>query len=246
MKKIGIVITSILVFSSLQIVLMPTFETDAATPTLKVTIASPSNKTYNSRFLTLYVTVYWLAARIDLMYYSVDGQENCFFSAKNPDSTGLTVIREAALPELSEGPHEITVCVIGTVDFFSHIRDKATTYFTIDATPPSISSLSIQNETYTQLSLPLNFSVNESTSWMGYSVDNEANRTLTGNTTLTANLGRHSLVLYANDTAGNMGASPTTIFSIVEPFPTTLVVASTITVTVICISLLVFFRKHKH
>jgi len=50
---------------------------------------------------------------------------------------------------------------------------------------------------------------------MGYSLDNKANATFLGNTTL-ENLteGLHSLVIYANDTVGNMGKSDTVSFNV--------------------------------
>jgi hypothetical protein len=121
--------------------------------------------------------------------------------------------------------------------------EQATVCFAIDVTPPIISDLSVENKTYNQLDLPLDFMVNEPASWIGCSLDNEANVTLTGNTTLTLKAGSHSLVLYASDMAGNMIASETIHFTITEPFPTTLVVASVLVVAVVAIGLLVYFKK---
>jgi hypothetical protein len=56
---------------------------------------------------------------------------------------------------------------------------------------------------------------------MGYSLDNELNATVTGNTTIQGLLaGYHTLVIYANDTAGNMGKSDTVSFTIdTQPSP---------------------------
>jgi hypothetical protein len=85
---------------------------------------------------------------------------------------------------------------------------------TVDATPPAISILSPQNTTYPTSNVPLNFTVNETTHWTGYSFDNQANATITGNTTIPVSEGRHTLVVYANDTVGNMGASNTVWFSV--------------------------------
>ena len=89
-----------------------------------------------------------------------------------------------------------------------------------DTEPPTVSILSPQNTTYTTTSIPLTFTVNESTYWIGYSLDNQANVTITGNTTLT-NLvnGTHSIIVYANDTSGNMGASNLVFFTIQVPPP---------------------------
>ena len=85
---------------------------------------------------------------------------------------------------------------------------------TVDATPPVISILSPQNTTYPTSNVPLNFTVNETTHWMGYSLDNQANATIPGNTTIPVSEGRHTLVVYANDTVGNMGASNTVCFTV--------------------------------
>jgi parallel beta-helix repeat protein len=77
-----------------------------------------------------------------------------------------------------------------------------------DTTPPMINILSPQNTTYTTGSVPLTFTVNEATSWIGYSLDNHANVPITGNTTLTGlTLGPHNVIVYANDIHGNTGSS---------------------------------------
>jgi len=57
--------------------------------------------------------------------------------------------------------------------------------------------------------------VSESTSWIGYSLNNQANVTIPGNTTLTSLLdGVYYVVIYANDTTGNMGASSIVYFTV--------------------------------
>lgn len=78
---------------------------------------------------------------------------------------------------------------------------------TVDATPPEISILSPQNTTYSTTNVSLIFTVNETTDWMGYSLDGQTNVTIIGNTTLTGlSNGPHLLKVYANDTCGNMGS----------------------------------------
>jgi hypothetical protein len=87
----------------------------------------------------------------------------------------------------------------------SHI---AIAYYSLtDITPPEITVISPQNETYYSSMVPLEFTVNEATSWIGYSLDGQANVTIGGNTTLTAGDGSHLVVVYANDTSGNVGSS---------------------------------------
>ena len=67
--------------------------------------------------------------------------------------------------------------------------------------------------------------VNKVINWSGYSLDEQHNVTVTGNTTITGlSGGLHNIRVYANDTVGNMGASDTAAFSI-EPFPLTTTVA---------------------
>jgi hypothetical protein len=83
-----------------------------------------------------------------------------------------------------------------------------------DVTPPRITIVSPQNTTYIDL-VPLTFTIDELSFWTGYSLDNQANVTIFGNTTL-ARLyeGRHSLIVCANDTSGNMGTSCEVAFTI--------------------------------
>ena len=78
-----------------------------------------------------------------------------------------------------------------------------------DTLPPIVTIISPVNDTtYNTDSVNLNYSVNEPTTWQGYSLDGSANITLDGNTTLIGiNDGLHILNVYANDTAGNMNSS---------------------------------------
>jgi hypothetical protein len=67
--------------------------------------------------------------------------------------------------------------------------------------PLNISVLSPQNITYTS-SVPLTFITNRPPSWIGYSLDNKPNVTITGNTTLTLAEGYHNIIIYAKDSLG--------------------------------------------
>ena len=89
-----------------------------------------------------------------------------------------------------------------------------------DTTPPTISIVSPENNTYIENHVHLKFTVSKSTSWIGYSLDGKANVTITGNTTLTGlSDGTHGLIVYAKDTAGNTGASETIYFTAIPPPP---------------------------
>jgi parallel beta-helix repeat protein len=120
---------------------------------------------------------------------------------------------------------------------------------TPDTTPPTISILSPENKTYPVSDVPLTFTVSESTSWMGYNLDGQANVTITGNTTLSGlSDGSHSLIVYAKDTAGNTGASETIYFTIEtkkeQVFPTW-IIAAIVIIAIVGVTLLVYFTKVK-
>lgn len=116
--------------------------------------------------------------------------------------------------------------------------------------PPSVRLISPKNTTYNSANVTLEFTINKQTSWMGYSLDGQNITTITGNTTLSGlSSGLHNVTLYAKDPFENIVTYETTWFSkaepIAEPFPTTIVIASVVTVTVICIGLLLYFKKGK-
>jgi hypothetical protein len=87
-----------------------------------------------------------------------------------------------------------------------------------DITPPVIEIVSPKaSKVYNETDIPLNFTIDEPTSWIGYSLKGAANVTITGNTTLTGlveNVTSYTVVVYANDTSGNMGASSTVSFKV--------------------------------
>ena len=140
-----------------------------------------------------------------------------------------------------------------------------------DTTSPTISIISPENETYQPLPsydysperdawrmhaiIPLTYTVSEPASWIGYSLDGQANVTITENTTLTGLFdGSHSLTVYAKDTDGNTGASETIYFSIMiiigdpqepEPFPTTLAVAATAIIAIAAVAGYLFLKRKK-
>ena len=90
-----------------------------------------------------------------------------------------------------------------------------------DITSPTIEIISPQNITYSTTSMDLNFTVNEDTSWIGYSLNGAENTSISGNTVLFGlSEGSHSVVVFANDTAGNTGESNAVYFSVDTTPPT--------------------------
>jgi len=158
-----------------------------------VDIVSPMNTTY-------YTTEVSLEYKVEEEYpdwvgYSLDG-------AANETLTGNTT-----LSGLSLGTHDLTVYANDT----SGNEGWSTVWFTVtkDETPPTVTIISpVWDKTYYTSSVSLTYRVDEENpDWVGYSLDGAANKTLTGNNTLTnLGLGSHDLTVYANDTSGNWGS----------------------------------------
>jgi hypothetical protein len=88
-------------------------------------------------------------------------------------------------------------------------------YVTLTSTCPTIRILSPENKTYAVDDCPLSFILNENVSLIQYSLDDQENRTITGNTTLTdLTQGIHSVSVYASDSYGNVGKSEAIHFGI--------------------------------
>jgi len=90
--------------------------------------------------------------------------------------------------------------------------------------PPTIEIISPQNKTYKNLQI--DYQVNKAVSWVGYSLDNGPNITLTKTPFSIDNIpnGPHSIVLFARDTLGNIGVSKTVYFTIDQAVPTITVI----------------------
>ena len=90
-----------------------------------------------------------------------------------------------------------------------------------DNKPPTISILSPENKTYSTRDIFLTFTIDEAFTWIGYSLDEQTNQSITGNTSLLSlSDGLHAITVYANDTVGNMGKSNTVYFTVNTNPPT--------------------------
>jgi parallel beta-helix repeat protein len=99
--------------------------------------------------------------------------------------------------------------------YFAYNHSTHTVVIQEDTTPPTILILSPENKTYETQVIPLTFTVNETISWGGYSLDSSTNITITGNTTLPSLPdGKHNIVVFANDIVGNMGKSNIVMFAV--------------------------------
>jgi hypothetical protein len=180
---------------------------DAKAPT--ITVVSPKNTTYPDNDILLKFTVSELTSWVS---YSVDG------------GAQVEVSRETTLPRLPDGQHSI---VVYASDLSGKVGSSDIVNFTVDTSPPSILLLSPQNQTYTTNELQLDFTLNKTALWAGYSLDGQETVTARGNVSLKGlAYGSHTIIVYAKDAYGNMVASETTHFSVAEPFPTVLAAAA--------------------
>jgi len=131
---------------------------------------------------------------------------------------------------------------------------SATVPFLVDTISPSINILSIENKTYTSGDVPLKFAVDEPTAEISYCLDNSANVTISGNTTLTGvSTGGHTMVVYATDYAGNTAASEATQFTVTQetepepsPLPVMTVAAGVAVVAAVVVAAgLLLIRKRR-
>ena len=91
----------------------------------------------------------------------------------------------------------------------------------------------------------MSFTLNKPVTEISYSLDGEANVSITGNITLSGlSSGFHGLRVYATDTFGNLGASETVTFT-VATFPTILIAAIVVTIVVVAVGPLFYFKKRK-
>jgi parallel beta-helix repeat protein len=169
---------------------------DTTPPT--ITILSPQNLAYasNAVALTFRITepTSWIA-------YSLSGQSN------------TTITGNTTMLGLSEGAYTITIYANDTA---GNMGASPTIHFTVDLRPPNIEILLPENKTDTSTSVTLSFTLDEATSWIGYSLDGKTNQTIPAENVTISGLseGSHSLVVYAKDIAGNAATSRTIYFTV--------------------------------
>ena len=92
--------------------------------------------------------------------------------------------------------------------------------------PPKLEILSPENKTYIQSNLPLVLSMSRLATWIGYSLDEQDNVTISGDTELLdLSEGDHRLTVYINDTFGNMVSSNNIFFSVDTVSPQVMVLS---------------------
>ncbi len=193
----------------------------------KLEILSPENKTYIRSDVPLVLSMSRPATWIG---YSLDG------------GSTVTILGDTELLELSEGNHSIQVFI---TDAFGNAVSSESVAFSVDTFSPEIVVLSPENRTYGGNDIQLVFTLDEPVSWMGYNLNGQENVTITGNVTLAAlSNGSYEITLYATDLFGNDGASETIFFEI-APFPTVLLTALAVTITIAAATAYLFLKRRK-
>ena len=241
-----------------------------------ISVASPKqNGKYNTRDIELNFTVtkpeswfannvmYGVFGEVKFVQYRLDGIQFENISANDVpwgdynSPLERTLNFSMKLSGLSEGLHTLFVSAEGESHYYSVVKEEqqvnivvghsSEINFTVDTLPPEITIVSIENGQTFSGAVPLSSVVSEPFSWMGCSLDGQKNLTIAGNTTIAGlSNGLHTVTVYANDSAGNIGASETTSFTVDEPFPTTLAItASGVSLAIVGVVLLIYFKKRK-
>jgi hypothetical protein len=225
----------------------PIVNGDNVSINFKATVGESATATF-TRINTVYYITDWNQNKT-YVYRYYNFEENVFDTERRTEFSHKLNITAAP-----EGNHTITVYA-NEYGFYEHrgagffITGFSSVNFTIDTTPPEVAVMPIENRTGDTTDVPLNFTVNEPTSKITYSLDRQENMTVAGNVTLT-NLpyGEHNITVFATDEVGNTGASETIVFTIEEPpepFPTMIVIAPVGSIAFVGVGLLVYFKKRK-
>jgi N-acetylneuraminic acid mutarotase len=113
-------------------------------------------------------------------------------------------------------------------------------------TIPLVSSPANQGN-YTSSNVPLTFELRVQGASLSYSLDGGAKVPLLGNTSLSDLVnGDHTLTIYATAENGNTSTLQKINFKVDNTFTTILVIATIVTVAIVIIGLIVYFKKRKH
>ena len=231
----------------------PFFITGSDAPPL-VSLDSPLNRTYNGKVLLNFTISaprnWYYTEKVSTVEYSVDWKHCETFILNSNLSEPFSY--STVLENLTDGNHVLRIFVDSTgwfyqqfsnTETFPQIVTSAMANFALDTVSPAIQILSLENKTYYESDLQLNFTVSENFYNSSYVLDGQYVPVTQNSTLSDLSAGSHNLTIYAYDFAGNIGASETIFFSVAESFPTTLVITSVSIVAVVGIGLLVYFKK---
>jgi parallel beta-helix repeat protein len=163
------------------------------------------------------------------------------------DYTGIDV-------KSSAGQNQTGSDGIGDTAYIINTKNKDSYPLMPYGSPLGISIVSPQNKTYTTTDVALDFAVSKTTSWIRYSLDGQANVTITDSITLSDLAeGAHSVTVYAQGTDGQTVTSGTIYFTIAqgaepaqsEAFPTEIVIIVAVVVATVVVALIYFLKIKK-
>jgi hypothetical protein len=171
--------------------------------------------------------------------YSLDGQAN------------VSIAGDTTLADLGTGSHWIVIYAhyyVSCGQFVGPFSDGSEPiYFAVISTALNMSIQNPQNKTYNTNEIALNFTVDKPTSTLTYSLDNKANVTITGNTTLSGlSDGFHQVTIYAEETTD----SQTVYFNIEASEPQelqtiTILSISGVSAAVVGIAIIIHKKRHR-
>lgn len=98
-------------------------------------------------------------------------------------------------------------------------------YVFVDWSPPTIKITSPKAQIYSIKTIDLTYTVNKSTFWSGYSLDGQANITISRNTTLTGmSDGIHSIIIYASNIINTVSSNM--VYFTIDNTPPTITIIS--------------------
>jgi len=237
-------------------VTFPQNNTILATDTIPLSfdISMNTSKHIKSDGKTLQSVFYFLKSLYDISY-QVDWQKDSISVNLGSYESSYNLIYNITLSKIPEGKHIINVTAFAEGVFaernnfyFFNVNTSSSVCFTVDTVKPQILITSLENKTYAETSLQLNFVINENLSKISYVLDNQNNITVNGNSSLTGlSEGFHSVTVYATDIAGNVGSSETLTFAIdkPEPLPFLPIAVSVVASAVIAFVVVVYLKKRK-
>jgi hypothetical protein len=195
-------------------------------PNYIIIFNSPKNRTYVTKNVPL---TFEIDGQVSQVFVFLDGAPlgiRKVTSDANPYSASVN------LTNLSEGAHCVEVWWSSYHPFDR--GDFGAMHFAVDTVSPLVSIVSPKNKTYDAGAVPLNLRLGERVSWIGYSLNGKTNVTIsevcvptmlsygrvnvsgfTLSTVLTGlPSGVHSLTVYAEDEAGNVGKSAPVAFKV--------------------------------
>jgi hypothetical protein len=264
MKRKALALTLILALSISIMAGTQTLEVAKANflpaPAIIIYSPAPIISTNTSIPLSVGVNILKNSPEIVRILYNVDGNSNVTLTNLtrtdnvwfDPDKVGSEFRATSILDNLAEGNHILKVYSQDAAgkEMSSSVEFTVDTHYKY----PEVVLLSPQNTTYASTEVPLTFTCDRQIWSADYILEGEGGHiSLSGNKTLTGlSNGTHTIKVYVF-TEREQANSQTVHFTVnietqlqPEPFPTTIVIASIITVAIVCLGLLVYFKKRKH